>query len=455
MQSCLLTELKTPSIANPSAPQFFHTFNFNTNIQNRGTLQGHQTNIMEAERRAFEDVNNGSLDEEGRKAAHVKWDGKTIALGTFCAAEAAEKCEKAKSLTKKWRATMVPKPDVEWVKNQLEGLGIRVVNDRPGRRKKEQVIKEREERKQKKMKASEPAYLSANRNIADPGDSSIVTGGIGSYSQTFMPLLNDTSSNPFGTSSSLSGSTFPPNVSSTSRSFSNEHLNPSFPRRLSNERSPGMADFNPISASSLGLPNQGRRGSLTLGTGPPDIGPSPSRQHYQILKEHHDNLLKELQQTTYMMEMYQNFNFDDHPGDLDNHNPSMLGMASMMPGLNDLESRRASLPRRLSQGPALTNPTTMTGSPFPYDLGTTPRRDSLNLGDFLGVGDFQVPGRRDSAAAAYSALNTLGNPATSSSATRQSLSQNAPYHQAMGRMSQGAYNAANLSDPKRRTKSDF
>jgi len=216
-----------------------------------------------------------------------------------------------------------------------------------------------------------------------------------------------------------------------------------------------MTDFNPISASSLGLPNQGRRGSLALGTGPPDIGPSPSRQHYQILKEHHDNLLKELQQTTYMMEMYQNFNFDDHPGDLDNHNPSMLGMATMMPGMNDLESRRASLPRRLSQGPALSNPTTMTGSPFPYDLGTTPRRDSLNLGDFFGVGDFQVPGRRDSAAAAYSALNTLGNPATSSSATRQSLSQNAPYHQAMGRMSQGAYNAANLSDPNRRTKSDF
>lgn len=72
MQSCLLTELKTPSIAYSNAAQFFHTFKFNTNIQNRGTLQRHQPNSMEPERRSYEDVNNRSLDEEGRKAAHVK-----------------------------------------------------------------------------------------------------------------------------------------------------------------------------------------------------------------------------------------------------------------------------------------------------------------------------------------------------------------------------------------------
>jgi len=72
------------------------------------------------------------LSCEGKRAAHVKWDGKTIALGTFPDEEAASMCIRAKDLTKTWRS-MFPKPTVEWVRQSLERRGIRVVNNRPGR----------------------------------------------------------------------------------------------------------------------------------------------------------------------------------------------------------------------------------------------------------------------------------------------------------------------------------
>lgn len=57
-----------------------------------------------------------------------QWQGKTIALGTFPAADAEEKCAKAKALTRAWRSGMRPKPTRDWVINELERLGIRVVS---------------------------------------------------------------------------------------------------------------------------------------------------------------------------------------------------------------------------------------------------------------------------------------------------------------------------------------
>jgi hypothetical protein len=63
-----------------------------------------------------------------------KWAGKTIALGTFPAAEADEKCARAKALTRAWRSTMRPKPTREWVMMELERLGVRVVSGRLGRK---------------------------------------------------------------------------------------------------------------------------------------------------------------------------------------------------------------------------------------------------------------------------------------------------------------------------------
>lgn len=69
-----------------------------------------------------------------KKAVHVKWAGKTIALGTFPSAEADEKCARAKALTRAWRSTMRPKPTRDWVMLELERLGVRVVSGRLGRK---------------------------------------------------------------------------------------------------------------------------------------------------------------------------------------------------------------------------------------------------------------------------------------------------------------------------------
>uniref|UniRef100_A0A7S4JW40 Helicase-associated domain-containing protein n=1 Tax=Odontella aurita TaxID=265563 RepID=A0A7S4JW40_9STRA len=62
-----------------------------------------------------------------KKAIHVKWTNKTIALGTFPVAVAIEKCTRAKELTAEWRKTMHPKPSHNWVMNELERLKIRVL----------------------------------------------------------------------------------------------------------------------------------------------------------------------------------------------------------------------------------------------------------------------------------------------------------------------------------------
>lgn len=64
----------------------------------------------------------------------TQWAGKTIALGTFPAAEADEKCARAKALTRAWRSTMRPKPTRDWVMLELERLGVRVVSGRLGRK---------------------------------------------------------------------------------------------------------------------------------------------------------------------------------------------------------------------------------------------------------------------------------------------------------------------------------
>jgi hypothetical protein len=64
----------------------------------------------------------------------LQWAGKTIALGTFAASEADEKCARAKALTRAWRSTMRPKPSREWVMLELERLGVRQVSGRLGRK---------------------------------------------------------------------------------------------------------------------------------------------------------------------------------------------------------------------------------------------------------------------------------------------------------------------------------
>ncbi len=372
---------------------------------------------------------------------------------------------------------MVPKPDVKWVKQALERLNIRVVNDRPGRRKKEQVIKEREEKQKKRMISS----ASGGDQLFSPGSggrgyapaSSMDQGPTSQMASAMVPpnlMSGGLSDNALGANASslgfpsaLPNSNFPslPNASAQmGRGLSNDLA--SFSRRSSIDRSafstsnPGMGldDFS-RSAALQGLPqaqgSTGLQANSVIGNLTQELGhvPSPSRRHYHVLKEHHDNLLKELQQTTYMMEMYQNTNFEDEPD-----NANMMGMNSMLQSpLHDMNNqRRPSFDsRRLSL--SMNNPT--LGSALPFDFATSNRRDSL------GMNDFQT--RRDSLAA-LSGMNPMNHAAMGRSAA---FNQNAPFHLSNpGMMNQGSFGVgqgqvrnmmrdnASAVDPGRRLSSE-
>jgi hypothetical protein len=253
---------------------------------------------------------------------NLQWDGKTIALGTFTVAEAAEKCDRAKALTKKWRASMVPKPDVEWVKKALEKLNIRVVNDRPGRRRKDEVEQQQIKPNSARAFASNSAAGFSNsgmhqhspRNIrrhADRGEGTILNSprdpfGNMNMNAAMAAVPNEISTNAFDL--------YPNGAGGVS-------INPT-----REETGVNSEDFsNLIQQSRMGLPNDADVNASSFqdaGTTPGMESASASRQHYAILKEHHDNLLKELQQTTYMMQMYQR-NYEE----MEDQPPNMMGNA--------------------------------------------------------------------------------------------------------------------------------
>jgi len=84
------------------------------------------------ESRPKSDGSKHKLTKAGKRAAHVKWRDKTINLGFFPNDEIDNISRCAKILTKKWRS-MTPKPNIEWVKKELENRGIRVTSRKPGR----------------------------------------------------------------------------------------------------------------------------------------------------------------------------------------------------------------------------------------------------------------------------------------------------------------------------------
>jgi len=95
-----------------------------------------QTNVpapvLEMGRAISDQVMSGNLDFDNvaKKSAHVKWAGRSIALGTFPIPEAKRKAEEAKQLTKLWRTTKSVRPSREWVIDELERLHIRIVSSR-------------------------------------------------------------------------------------------------------------------------------------------------------------------------------------------------------------------------------------------------------------------------------------------------------------------------------------
>jgi len=260
---------------------------------------------------------------DGRRAAHVKWDGKTIALGTFSAQEAAEKCNRAKALTKKWRTTMIPKPDVEWVKTTLERLNIRVVNDRPGRRKKRGI----NEVDQNTTRAStspstqtqtllnnqmlgassgqnvnlnnfghDPAFQALNRGI-----NSFNLGGDVTGRSLDRRLSNPSQYSVNSQDRSLAQSNVLNALPNPSNAYNMGHVMSSYDNSSNNYQqeqllSNVLRGEEPQRISQRSNTTQQQLANLSFG----------SNQHYEVLKEHHMNLLKELQETTTLMNMYHN-----------------------------------------------------------------------------------------------------------------------------------------------------
>mmetsp|Transcript_23427 Transcript_23427/g.50741 ORF Transcript_23427/g.50741 Transcript_23427/m.50741 type:complete len:760 (+) Transcript_23427:181-2460(+) len=77
-----------------------------------------------------------------KKSVQLTWAGKTIFLGSFPHCEAEDKLARAKILTKKWRLTMSPKPTTEWVKQELEKRGVRVISKKGRKKRREDTVKD-------------------------------------------------------------------------------------------------------------------------------------------------------------------------------------------------------------------------------------------------------------------------------------------------------------------------
>mmetsp|Transcript_21848 Transcript_21848/g.60715 ORF Transcript_21848/g.60715 Transcript_21848/m.60715 type:complete len:437 (-) Transcript_21848:1210-2520(-) len=249
-------------------------------------------------------ASGGSAAASGKKAVHVKWAGKTIALGTFPSQEADEKCARAKALTRAWRSTMRPKPTREWVMQELERLGVRVVSGRLGR------------------KAGDE----------DDTPSSKKSGGPAVVPQQGMQSRKDSLGMGFAELDNLMQQR---RNSSLGLSMLNDDMNrrsslglidPPMDR-MDGGNNGGEPPHRPYVGGGAGAAfeaaradhyaqkreEQQRRASGLglggMGGGPSNMPPmglsvNPN-QHYEMLKLHHMNLLNEIQETTLMMNLYQ------------------------------------------------------------------------------------------------------------------------------------------------------
>jgi len=250
---------------------------------------------------------NGSNTQSntGKKAVHVKWAGKTIALGTFPSGEADEKCARAKALTRAWRSTMRPKPTREWVMTELERLGVRVVSGRLGRK-----TGDDDDTPSTQIKSSGPPAAAAPPPVVNNRKDSLGMG--------FTDLDNLMQQRR---NSSLGLSMLNDDINRRSS------LNSLGPLGLDGGGGDGIPLHRPYVGGGAGAAfeaaradhyaqkrdeQQRRANSLGLGGmggGPsqmPQIGLSVNpNQHYEMLKLHHMNLLNEIQETTLMMNLYQ------------------------------------------------------------------------------------------------------------------------------------------------------
>jgi len=257
----------------------------------------------------------------GKKAVHVKWSGKTIALGTFHHAEAEEKCARAKALTRAWRSTMRPKPTREWVMLELERLGVRVVSGRLGRR--GEGNDEGGEDENSEGGDSEQGGASGGNNSRGMnkfGNIAMGNMGMGIGDNTGIGNMlgggggggGNGNSNPCNNRPMVGGGS-----AAAYEAARADHYRKLEDSRSGNNKGDVGGNNNPqdnlsmmnATAMSTGMsgmnntmPGDGEGNALNMPAFGPSVNPN---QHYEMLKLHHMNLLNEIQETTLMMNLYQ------------------------------------------------------------------------------------------------------------------------------------------------------
>jgi hypothetical protein len=263
-----------------------------------------------------------------KKAVHVKWAGKTIALGTFPVAEADEKCARAKALTRAWRSTMRPKPTREWVMLELERLNVRVVS---GRSAKDDEYADEDGMGMGNMVGMGPSDQNRRGSVTESlmnnrgqamngggwnGDNQM--GGNMGYNSSLMQRRGSSSlpTGIMGNGNNMKNgddSDVPPHrplVGGGSAAAYEAARDEHYRQLAENKKNEDKDDSH---GNDMGLPmpnpmvNMG--GGSSMGGGNDGGGLNGlsinANQHYEMLKLHHMNLLNEIQETTLMMNIYQ------------------------------------------------------------------------------------------------------------------------------------------------------
>lgn len=225
-----------------------------------------------------------------KKAVHVKWAGKTIALGTYLNKEADEICARAKDLTRSWRSTMRPKPSRKWVMLELEKLEIRKVSSRLGRKcRKEESSDDSDDNED--YEEEKPAHVSSagldeqvevteisGRTLSFPISDSAGGRGVASYPE-------------YATQRDHQGC----NTVDTDNDKMNDDI-----KRLINGLGllPPDPDTTNTSSGGTALQRMAR--------------PVNSSFHYEMLKLHYMNLLTEIQETKLLMNLFEQQELQKH-----------------------------------------------------------------------------------------------------------------------------------------------
>jgi len=198
-------------------------------------------------------------------------------LGTFPPQEADDKCARAKALTRTWRSTMRPKPTREWVMLELERLQVRKVSGRLGR--KAEKVGSTINNSDDGTDEDDDEEKKSDKN-AKNGQNGIHLNSLNTIAEA---ALLDRDFN-MGSSSNMS------------RHNSSNGLNGM--NGMSNDSNPQGSNNNWLSGMpGMGIQTYNSVGNALLNSDNPS-------QHYEMLKLHHMNLLNEIKETTFLMNLF-------------------------------------------------------------------------------------------------------------------------------------------------------